>query len=284
MNRDTEHAEMTELMPWYVNGTLKTAETDRLERHLAVCAVCREDLALERSMAAGLANAPAVEYLPGPALRRLNERLDALGTKSVTTPATPATPAAPGVAGPAAPDAAMRPSPSVASPPAPGAPGTALPKVTGLRSGGGRWLLAASFAAVALALAYLVAARYQAAAGPRADYRTVTTSAPSVPATAIRAVFAPNLSVGELERLLDEAGLRIVAGPTEAGVYSLAATTERPVSASLAALRRHESVRFAESTEPLPSSRAGAPSGAPSGDAAPSGASGGAPGAATPPN
>jgi hypothetical protein len=53
----------------------------------------------------------------------------------------------------------------------------------------------------------------------------------------------------ELQAILDEAQLRIVAGPTEAGVYSLARNSERSVNSSLALLRRHADVRFAESTE-----------------------------------
>jgi hypothetical protein len=51
--------------------------------------------------------------------------------------------------------------------------------------------------------------------------------------------------------------LRIISGPTEAGVYSLAATSERPVTVSLSLLRRHASVRFAESTRTDPQAGGG---------------------------
>jgi hypothetical protein len=64
----------------------------------------------------------------------------------------------------------------------------------------------------------------------------------------LRAVFSPAITLVELQALLDEAQLRIISGPTEAGVYSLAATSNRPVTVSLSLLRRHASVRFAEST------------------------------------
>jgi hypothetical protein len=50
----------------------------------------------------------------------------------------------------------------------------------------------------------------------------------------------------ELQTILDEAQLRIVSGPTEAGVYSLASNSTLPVRASLALLRQHSTVRFAE--------------------------------------
>ena len=79
-------------------------------------------------------------------------------------------------------------------------------------------------------------------------YHTVTSAAPRAPDEVIRAVFSPAITLVELQAILDEAQLRIISGPTEAGVYSLAATSERPVTASLSLLRRHTSVRFAEST------------------------------------
>ena len=81
-------------------------------------------------------------------------------------------------------------------------------------------------------------------------YHTVTTSESRAPDEVIRAVFSPSITLVELQTILDEAQLRIISGPTEAGVYSLAANSRRPVSSSLALLRRHAAVRFAESTEP----------------------------------
>jgi hypothetical protein len=56
----------------------------------------------------------------------------------------------------------------------------------------------------------------------------------------------------ELQAMLDEAQLKIISGPTEAGVYSLAAVSSRPVSLSLALLRQHKTVRFAEITRENP--------------------------------
>jgi hypothetical protein len=58
----------------------------------------------------------------------------------------------------------------------------------------------------------------------------------------------------ELQTILDEAQLRIVSGPTEAGVYSLASNSTLTVRASLALLRQHSTVRFAEGTQPEPES------------------------------
>jgi hypothetical protein len=112
--------------------------------------------------------------------------------------------------------------------------------------------MAASVAVMAVALSLLAADRWMQfrahAAVP--DYYTVTASVPRPQGEVIRAVFSPTITLVELQAVLDEAQLRIISGPTEAGVYSLAAKSGRPVSASLASLRRDEKVRFAEITQP----------------------------------
>jgi hypothetical protein len=83
-----------------------------------------------------------------------------------------------------------------------------------------------------------------------ANYYTVTNPAPQAANTAIRAVFAPTVTLSELQELLDDAHVKIVSGPTEAGVYSLAMSASPSVDWSLQRLRGHEAVRFAESVVP----------------------------------
>jgi hypothetical protein len=63
-------------------------------------------------------------------------------------------------------------------------------------------------------------------------------------------VFSPTITLAELQAILNETQLKIVSGPTEAGVYSLAANSGRPVRSSLALLRGNSDVRFAERTQP----------------------------------
>ena len=122
-----------------------------------------------------------------------------------------------------------------------------------------RGLAAASVLVAAAAVAFLTADRWGHSRRP--DYHTVTTSTTHPQDEVIRAVFAPTLTLVDLQGILAETQLRIISGPTEAGVYSLAATSLRPVSASLALLRNHPEVRFAESTrrEQLADSRDASP-------------------------
>ena len=112
--------------------------------------------------------------------------------------------------------------------------------------------LAASIGIVAITIGMIAAISHQREAQSlRSDfYHTVSSPTKRSPDETIRAVFAPTLTLAQLQNMLDQAHLRIVAGPTEAGVYSLAPTQAKPVKDALAQLRQNPAVRFAESTVP----------------------------------
>jgi hypothetical protein len=211
-----EHQEVSVFIPWYVNGTLGEHDRRRVDAHLLQCETCRNELALDLGVYRSITVEPAVEYMPAASLKRLQARLDSMDAKADVPAVALATGKAP-----------RRPMP---------------------------WqgLIAASVAVMAVAISMLATDRwlqYRArAAAP--NYYTVTSPIARAPDEVIRAVFSPTITLDELQSILDEAHLRIVSGPTEAGVYSLAANSSRPVSASLAQLRAHAKVRFAESTQP----------------------------------
>jgi hypothetical protein len=101
----------------------------------------------------------------------------------------------------------------------------------------------------AAGLAGLSVALWRQMAAPPPAYRTLTQTPPSPAAASVRAVFAPELRLAELQRLLARAGLQIVSGPSAAGVYTLAPLPgAAPVDAEAAAarLRAEPAVRFAE--------------------------------------
>jgi Putative zinc-finger len=197
---------IADLFPWYLNGTLGASDRRRVDEHVRECRACRDELARERRIYEQMAVAPNVEYLPAPALKRLQATID--GQCAQLEPSRPAV---------------VR----------------RLPP--------GRALAAASIALAAVALAFLAANRWGQLHGP--NYHTVTTPITHPRDEVIRAVFAPTITLVDLQGILAEAQLRIISGPTEAGVYSLAVTSHRAVGASLALLRNHPEVRFAESTE-----------------------------------
>lgn len=102
------------------------------------------------------------------------------------------------------------------------------------------------FAVAALAaLALLETATLATLSMKRADYQTLSSAQPDSVAT-IRMVPSPTMSVSELDGHLRRLGLQVVAGPTEAGVYSLAPAGRTDTAAALAALRATPGVLFAE--------------------------------------
>jgi putative zinc finger protein len=218
-NLSGEHEEVFGLFPWYLNGTLAETERQKVDEHVGVCAACREQLARERDIYRAMSAESSLEFIPA-SFSRLQARLDALSPEK-----------------PEGSEPAVRQS--------------AGQHGISRRRGPMSWprLAAASIAALALGSLSLVSAdRWAQIRALPSEYRTVTTPLPRAPDEVIRAVFSPAITLVELQAILDEAQLRIISGPTEAGVYSLAANSDRPAAVSLSLLRRHASVRFAEST------------------------------------
>ena len=215
IENSAEHHEVSALLPWYVNETLGEVDRQRADAHLGICTACREDLAAQRRICEAIDAQPAIDYMPVASLKRLQARLDTLAESDPTI------------------------APVKEQPP------QRLPW---------RGWMAASLAAMAVAVALVATNRWVPfeARLTQPNYRTVTNSAPRPQGEVIRAVFAPSITLVELQTILDEAQLRIVSGPTEAGVYSLASNSTLTVRASLALLRQHSTVRFAEGTLPEP--------------------------------
>ena len=125
------------------------------------------------------------------------------------------------------------------------------------RSGALARTLLAAVLIEAIGIAALSAALFTRDTGrdPANPYRTLSAPAEAAPRASIRAVLAPELSLGELQALLGRSRLQIVGGPSEAGVYTLAplsARAEDDPQAALAVLRSHPGVRFAEPVDSAP--------------------------------
>jgi len=200
------HAEVWDLIPWWINGRLAAPQRPAVEAHLRTCSECRAEVRVQQALMDNLLQG-GVEYVPSASLQKLWKRIDA-----------------------PAPVKADRTASSV------------------------RWL-AAAVVLQALGLAWLGNAQWSraptvASAMPAAEYRTLAAPAAPAPGAVIRAVFSPALTLGELQNLLALSNLKIVSGPTEAAVYSLAAATAsqdpRWIENALARLRAHPGVRFAE--------------------------------------
>jgi hypothetical protein len=211
-DNSAEHQEVSALIPWYVNDTLDEHERARVNAHVGECASCRDDLAVNQRILDGIAAQPALDYMPMASLKRLQARLDAVQGQRLSPPIIPAEPE-------------RSESPW-------------------------RGWIAASIAGMTVAIGLLAADRWVQfeARTNQANYHTVTNSVPRPAGEVIRAVFSPTITLDQLQAILDQAQLKIVSGPTEAGVYSLASNSGLTVRSSLALLRQHATVRFAEAT------------------------------------
>jgi hypothetical protein len=218
----TEHEDIWTLLPWLVNGRLSEADCRRVEAHLRVCSSCRDECAVQRQIYQVVAADVAVEQMPTAGLNKLRQRIERYESAGLARSES---------------DAAPRLEPRSSK------------QARIWRSPRGS--IAATVVGIAVALSITTALLWkQARHGAEANYYTVTTAASQPAKAVIRAVFAPTVTLSELQALLDEAHLRIVSGPTEAGVYSLAMTGSQPIDWSLRRLRGHDTVRFAETIGP----------------------------------
>lgn len=223
--------EAARLLPWFVNGTLPAADAQFVEAHLLACETCRSDAAVLTRMRTLLRSPGQVEHAPHGGLRKLLQRIDA----AEGLPPTPGLPAADG------PAQALAPAAHPAQP---------------VRKGHvARWLSAA-VVLQSLALVFLGALAFRdSSGGGEAAYRTLTTAPAETPPAALRVVFAPNTTLAEVQDLLRVNGLTVQAGPSEAGLFTLALRAAREPAAeqaaALARLRADPRVRFAEPTGPV---------------------------------
>jgi hypothetical protein len=69
------HDEIWLLLPWYANGTLDSAETERVKAHLRVCLSCRRELAGQAALARQVRHDPPVRISAQPSFERLAARI-----------------------------------------------------------------------------------------------------------------------------------------------------------------------------------------------------------------
>jgi hypothetical protein len=223
------HNECWELLPWLANERLSPRETARVEVHLRECAACREELAVQHQLRQAIRGHDAIVLAPQTSLQKLMQRIDQ-GEET---------------------DDALDAARSVAAPAPKSRSSTSRPQ----------WLaVAAGVQGVAIA-ALLSALWWQSHEALNAPRFTTQTSTQRVTHGAvIRVVFADNVALDDVNSMLRSIDAQIVAGPSEAGVYTLGLTAHRgivqgssddakggtSIESALAHLRESDDVVFAE--------------------------------------
>ena len=112
------------------------------------------------------------------------------------------------------------------------------------------WLIAALWLQL-VAIATLAGALFRSSAPPEPAYTTLSTPQTLDRRAAVRVVFAPEASLNRINQLLRDAQCDIVAGPSEAGVYTLATAPDQDGQRIITMLRDHAEVLFAEPSQAL---------------------------------
>jgi hypothetical protein len=208
------HRRAWDLIPWVVNGRASGEERRVVEQHLADCGDCREEHEFQLRLHTAMSRAP-----------RANADADANADSAAAASLQRLWQRIDGED--AVPVMRRRTSSSFA-----------------------RGLLAAVLIE-AVGIAALSSALWTRDSSRSAAplYQTLSAPAEGAAHATIRAVLAPTLTLGELQALLERTQLQIVAGPSDAGVYSLAPLSAHLAAATqpaLAQLRTQPGVRFAE--------------------------------------
>jgi hypothetical protein len=210
MNDVSVHRHTWDQIPWMVNGTLPQVEREALESHLAGCAECRAELEFQRRLAASIEAGSVCEIDTQESWKQLRARIDAVGRSERARHG-------------------QRRSRGALS---------------------GQWIpwLVAAMVVQAIGLGALGTVIWSKPAAS-STYRTLSAPEPPSGSATIRVVFAPDMSVGNMQALLMAAGLQMQSGPTSAGVWSLEPARDSNRSATQVALRElrdSPEVRFAE--------------------------------------
>ncbi|HEY4368665.1 MAG TPA: zf-HC2 domain-containing protein [Steroidobacteraceae bacterium] len=223
-----EHQACWELLPWRTNGRLSSQDSLLVETHLAHCEECRTELRVQEELFEQINRGDALVLAPQASLQKLLARLDADDAPATTQPNLAAD------AGNAEEVASLKPAAIAPS---------ARPR---------QWLMIA-VAAQGLVIAILFGALWWQVDDSLTEPRFATlTSEPAVipQGPAIRVVFDNDVGVRDINELLQSLGAQVIAGPGQAGVYTLAlepqATPDSDVATVLSKLRADARVVFAE--------------------------------------
>jgi hypothetical protein len=212
------HGECWNLLPWIANESAAAKDIARVEAHLRDCRECQQELEFQRELRNAIRAEDAVVLAPQISLQKLMQRIDTVEDIDAEPEVSPA---------------------SV----------VAMPRRK--QSLWSRWLPIAA-AVQGIAIIGLLAAMWMQSpdslTAPRYETRSASDKA-IAHRPVIRVVFTGNASLDDMNRVLRSVDAQIIAGPSEAGVYTIGAARfadESRVDQALAQLRADGRVRFAE--------------------------------------
>ena len=225
------HGECWNLLPWIANESAAAKDIAQVEAHLRDCRECQEELDFQRQLRNAIRAEDAIVLAPQTSLQKLMQRIDTVEDLDDDEHEAVA-------AAPAEPIPLARREPARWS----------------------RWLPIAA-AVQGIAIAGLLGALWSQSQSydDLTEGRYVVRTAPTEAVTrmpAIRVVFAGDVALNDMNRVLRSIDAQIISGPSEAGVYTLGlaagAADKSDVEKAIAQLRADGHVMFAERTPEAP--------------------------------
>ena len=209
------HGECWNLLPWIANESAAPKDVARVEVHLRDCRECQEELEFQRQLRNAIRSEEAIVLAPQTSLQKLMQRIDTVADI----------------------DDERETGASVEPQRAP----------TRRMS----WLAIAA-AVQGIVITGLLAAMWSQSSetltAPR--FTTLTDETAVARGPVIRVVFAGSIPLDDMNEVLRQLDAQIIAGPSEAGVYTLGlaagSADKSRVDKALAQLRADKRVRFAE--------------------------------------
>ena len=213
------HGECWNLLPWIANESAAARDLARVEEHLRGCRECQEELEFQRQLREAIRSEEAIVLAPQTSLHKLMQRIDSAADMDDEHETVPA------------------------------ADESVVPRREPARLG---WLPIAA-AVQGIAIAGLLGALWLQSRDDLTAGRYSVLTAPTAAVAGgpvIRVVFSGNVALDDMNRVLRSIDAQIIAGPSEAGVYTLGipsgAADKSGVEKAIAQLRADGRVMFAE--------------------------------------
>jgi hypothetical protein len=235
----SDHQELSQLLPWYVNKTLQDGELKAVEAHLGVCLACKRELMQLQKLAQAVKKEGSLDSAEHASFTRLKMRLH-------------------GQAQPSPQQVALE-------QPKNAVPGN-VKQLSSARKQ--RWASSVSVlrhpalamaAALLLSVALLMPRHVENDAQLANNFRTLSDAKPesAMNSNEIRVVFAENVDQAQKDKILARINGQVIDNPTAQGVYTVRLNSKVAVNEPLdvvALLRKDRNVIFAEPAYALLSS------------------------------
>ena len=238
------HQECWELLPWMVSGRLSSGDAAIVSQHLNDCTRCSEELQLQRQLCESIQRDHPVLLAPQASLKKLWQRIDSEAHSSAAAEST-ATRWHSNALEQSLQMQAWTQEYEAAAQPAANA-SDAQPSLHRMKVA-----LAAQAATIFLLVGWMGWQTYERWQAPL--YYTVTARPEPSSQPGVRVVFVEGIPMKDVVVLLRAVDAQILAGPSQAGVFTLglpAEATDETAARIAVALSTDPRVQFAESTIP----------------------------------